>query len=154
MAAMRYLHLLLFLVMSLVPASWAQAGSCQAQGQAVATPHLSVAAPHAVAAVLFAPDDDGARMPQWEFAPDEELDIVEQFSQPDWSDVQIDRLSCRAVDDDDSPLPLPAPEGHECDFPALRWVADPGLGQALFPAPQHPPLPAPVFPFLRPPAAA
>jgi hypothetical protein len=140
---MRFLFLTVFLML-LLPAqmAWAGQGACQAQK----VPSVSI--------VLFGEPDPFEAL-DWEFAPDQELDIVEQFSAPSWDGVQLGKLSCRAVEDKDDPLPpLPGPDGHEFDFPLLSLVLDPPSGDALFSPRLDAPPPAPVFSFFRPPLAA
>ncbi|WP_144389480.1 hypothetical protein [Pigmentiphaga sp. NML080357] len=90
-------------------------------------------------------------MPGWEFELDEEFDIVEQISEPDWSDVAVDNLSCRLPGNDNTQAG-PPPDPHEFDLPLCLAVVAPALADTLFSASQQPPSPAPVFRADRPPS--
>lgn len=154
-------HWYVFLVLLCLPLqwAWAESAACQLKAHVVASYQHARAASHLPVAagqeLREAPQVGAAvqiDMPRWEFELDEEFDIVEQISEPDWGDVAVDDLVCRPPANDNAHGGTPL-DPHEFDLPLCVAIAAPVLGDSLFVASQHPPAPAPVFRAYRPPSS-
>jgi len=104
-------HWYVFLVLLFLPLQWvwAESAACQLKAHVVASyqharvaSHLPVAAGHELHEAPLAGAAVQVDMPRWEFELDEEFDIVEQISEPDWGDVAVDDLVCRPPANDNS----------------------------------------------------
>ncbi|WP_124575566.1 hypothetical protein [Herminiimonas sp. KBW02] len=93
-----------------------------------------------------------SEMARWEFEVEGEFGSAAQMLAPDWGDA-ADNLSCRPSKHiQNSAAQVPDP--YEADLPLPLSLACLVLGDTLFVAAQHPPLPAPVFRADRPPTLA
>lgn len=159
MLHMRYWFVFFVLLCLPLQWVWAESAACRLQAHAAAgSQHVRVAAHPPMGTGQSVPHLSFAAepvvridLPRWEFELDEEFDIVEQISEPDWSDVAVDNLSCRAPVNENT-YGGPPLDSHEFDLPLCVAVVAPPLGDFLFTAPQHPPAPAPVFRAYRPPS--
>ncbi|MNR87805.1 hypothetical protein D3C72_187050 [compost metagenome] len=176
MLEMRHIYVLLLLLSLPLQWVWANSVACRTEAQASAA-HSSASAKQNIATALHKissgatlsanQDQQNSSLPpsifieepsveselaRWEFEVEGEFGSAAQMLAPDWGDT-ADNLSCRPPNQHQNSA-AQTPDPYEADLPLALSLACLVLGDTLFVAPQHPPLPAPVFRADRPPTLA
>lgn len=176
MLEMRHIYVLLFLVSLPLQWVWANSVACRTEAQSSPTYSSTSAKPqmgqalHKLSAeqieslthanldsqlspsIFIDEPSIESEMARWEFEVEGEFGSAAQMLAPDWGDM-ADNLSCRPTKHNQTSV-AQVPDPYEADLPLPLSLDCLVLGDTLFIATQHPPLPAPVFRADRPPTLA
>ena len=171
MLQMRHIYVLLLLVSLPLQWVWANSVACRTEASASAVhssakPQIGSAlhkisseqaqslahgkqVPELHQSIFIEEPSIESEMARWEFEVEGEFGSAAQMLAPDWGDT-VDNLSCRPPSHNPNSAAQSA-DPYEADLPLPLSLACLVLGDTVFVAAQHPPLPVPVFRADRPP---